>query len=176
MTIHYLFLTSVQGDCLDFCTEQIGGGGYKLRKPVASTKVAMAIAAGGLIKQTIIKDDIPADEWDTDNSVLINVQLIDAAAFARITGFTPLPSPITASTYAKSGYPFYSMYEEPSGIKGNFKGLKSIAEMEKGRATGHPKEKHLQFPVVALSASRSSFVPVSEMKARLNNVKAAQDL
>jgi hypothetical protein len=33
--------------------------------------------------------------------------------------------------YAAEGFPFFKMYEEPSGIFGNFSAVKSIAELDK---------------------------------------------
>lgn len=38
---------------------------------------------------------------------------------------------MNAVTYVKLGFPFFKMYEEPSGIYGNFGAVKSIAEIEK---------------------------------------------
>jgi hypothetical protein len=43
----------------------------------------------------------------------------------------PPESPITARTYAQHGLPYYVIYnEKPSGIKGDFSGVKSVAEKD----------------------------------------------
>jgi hypothetical protein len=90
----------------------------------------MVIAPGGLIKQTIVEDTVPAEEWDIDNAIITPISLINASSFKAITGFNAPRTPITATAYAKLKLPFFEMYREPSGIKGNFKSLRSVAEMD----------------------------------------------
>jgi hypothetical protein len=40
---------------------------------------------------------------------------------------------MTALTYVQLGFPFFQMYEEPTGIFGNFGAVKSVAEIEKSK-------------------------------------------
>src|SRR6202043_271287 len=78
---------------------------------------AMSLAAGGLIKQSINTDNYPPSIWDRDNSVLLNVQLLNSESFQAVTGFEPPASPIDAKTYAAYGMPFYDIWnEELSGV------------------------------------------------------------
>lgn len=143
-----------------------------------STSNTMAIGAGGLIKQTIVKDDIPADQWDLDNTVFFNLQFVNAAAFPLLTGLPAPPTPVSAATYASHGYPFYQLYEEPTGIKGNFKGLKSVGELDREKGVNHEvheKEKDLSFPF-AMIGKKPSFVPVSEMEKQMSGLRIINDL
>lgn len=143
----------------------------------------MALAAGVRVNQVILADPYQSSDWDTDNSIVCNAQLLNAAVFEQHTGFAPPPIPITAEQYADEGIPFYNVYQEPSGISGKFKGLKSVAQMEidKGRskrARQHGEEKTLKFPTLDISGCfrMSSFVPVGEMLRKLEMVRVAQDL
>jgi len=91
----------------------------------------MGIGAGGLIKQTIVKDRNKPHVWDTDRGTILNVQILNSAVFKSVTGMEPPETPITARTYAEHGFPYFEMYNEtPSGIKGNFSGVKSVAEKD----------------------------------------------
>jgi len=113
----------------------------------------MGIAAGGLIKQTIVRDTNVPTIWDTENSTIFNVQILNSVAFEAITGKAPPKSPVTAKTYAAHGYRYYDIYDEkPSGIKGHFSGVQSVAEkdlegaptLEKGQGCGRFNRGHEQ--------------------------------
>ena len=101
----------------------------------------MSITPGGLIKQCIKSDGSKADNWDPDNSIVFNVQILNTEAFRQVTGMMPPQTPISAATYAHQGLPFYEIYNEASVIKGDFKGIKSINEVDKVTSTkGKSKE------------------------------------
>lgn len=91
----------------------------------------MGIAAGGLIKQTIIKDNNDPTIWDTGNGTIFNVQILNSTAFEVVTGKAPPETPVTAKTYAANGYPYFDIYDEkPSGIEGDFSDVQSVAEKD----------------------------------------------
>lgn len=169
------------GDVIEVYPEQTGGGGPPPSEAEKATETpkAMVVAAGGLIKQTIVRDDVPAQDWDLNNTVFFNMQLINASAFPSITGMPAPQTPISAATYAAHGYPFYEMYEEPSGIKGDFRGLKSVAEIDKQRAAHvamHGAEKDLSFCTVTIGDMMPSFVPVSQMVQQMAYLNIANNL
>lgn len=85
----------------------------------------MAIAPGGFIEQTIVEDPVAAEDWDKENTIMFNVNLLNPAAFQHVLGITPPESPINAALYEEYDLPFYKIYEEPSGISGNFGGTSS---------------------------------------------------
>lgn len=76
-----------------------GGGGWE-------PESEMGIGAGGLIKQTIVKDRYEPHVWDPDGSTIFNVQIRNSAAFKSVTGEDPPETPITAETYAEHGFPY----------------------------------------------------------------------
>jgi hypothetical protein len=134
----------------------------------------MAVAPGGLIRQTIVKDPLQAHEWDRENTVLFNVQLINAAVFKHLTKIDPPGTPINARTYAEKGYPFFTLYEEPSGIAGDCP-VKSWAAMDKEKSKNpdlEEDEEHLEFPTIMLTAvdNKGKFFPVSEMEKRVKGL------
>jgi hypothetical protein len=137
----------------------------------------MGIAAGGLIKQTIVNDNNNPTIWDTGNGTIFNVQILNSAAFEAITGKAPPKTPVTARTYAAHGYPYYDIYDEkPSGIKGDFSGVQSVAEkdlqgvpaLEKAKAVAEVIE-DTNNPLVLLdqAGGYTGFRPVKVMEEEL---------
>jgi hypothetical protein len=104
-----------------------GGGGGEMRYVPAGME--MGVAAGGLIEQTIIQDQGKL-EWDTTQTKVFNVQILNSHHFQAVTGIPPPESCVTVETYKRHGYPFYHIYDEPSTIAGNFDGIKSVGEMD----------------------------------------------
>lgn len=89
----------------------------------------MGIAAGGFIKQAIVEDS-GKREWDTTQTKVFNVQVLNSHHFRAVTGFGPQASCVTAEIYAGNGYPFYSMCEESTVVAGNFNGVQSVGQLE----------------------------------------------
>ena len=89
--------------------------------------VDMGIAAGGLIRQAIVKDNYHPSIWDPDYATSFNVGIVNSTQFRDITGKAPPSTPVNAEAYAKHGYPYYSIFNErASGVKGNFGNLRSV--------------------------------------------------
>jgi hypothetical protein len=98
---------------------------------------AMALAAGGRMKQQIYADHYGLDAWDQSVSSRCFVTLVDAVQWREITGTTPPTRPPTAADYTGAGLPWFDYYaadvETLAGAK-DLALVKSIAEMaaEKG--------------------------------------------
>jgi hypothetical protein len=91
----------------------------------------MGVAPGGLIRQTIIRDEFPPTIWEPSCGIIFNVQILNSAVFRLVTGIDPPSTPVTAEEYAKHGYPYFEIFDEkPSGIKGDLFGVKSVNEMD----------------------------------------------
>jgi hypothetical protein len=103
-----------------------GYGGPPLR--FVPPGMEMGIAAGGLIKQTIVQDDRKY-EWDYTQTKVFNVQVLNSQHFQHVTGLIPPDPCINAATYAMYGYPFFSMYEEPTTVLGDFGLVQSVGQM-----------------------------------------------
>lgn len=122
----------------------------------------MAIAPGGLIKQTIVKDTVCPQHWDVEKIMVANISLINASAFKSITGIQAPRTPVCTATYAKYGLPFFELYKEPSGIQGDFKAIQSVAQLDIEKnlnAETRWWERYLEFPSIAISKKRSSLIP-----------------
>ena len=137
----------------------------------------MGIAAGGLIEQSILEDTNDPGVWEVNNGTIFNVQILNSAAFEAVTGKAPPETPVTAKTYAENGYPYYEIYDEkPSGIKGDFSGVQSVAEkdfqgiptLEKAKAVAEVIE-DTNNPVVLLdkTGGHTGFRPVKVMEEEL---------
>jgi hypothetical protein len=98
-------------------------------RPTAPSEPEMGVAAGGLIRQAIVRD--PGDvKWDPSQTKVFNVQILNSHHFTSVTGFAPPPTPIDARSYASSGFPFYTTHEEPSSIAGDFSSVRSVGQIE----------------------------------------------
>lgn len=134
--------------------------------------IQMALAAGGMIKQRIRPDC--HRNWDKENTIVFNVQILTTAAFEAITGRQAPSTPVTAGTYASNGYPFFKMYEEKSQVYGDFSAVKSIAEID------GIKEADLKFPhkVIGDPANKQggSSTPVPGLSEDDSEMSEANDL
>jgi hypothetical protein len=97
----------------------------------AAPKLAqkMSVAAGGKIKQ-VIERDTPGSDRLPDKTTVINVQTLNSVSYHSVTGQDPPAKPITAEQYEKYGYPFFKVYEEPTGVSGDFSEIESVAEID----------------------------------------------
>jgi hypothetical protein len=60
--------------------------------------------------------------------------MLNSAKYKTVTGMAPPTRAMDHSDYAAYGFPYYSVFEEPSGIHGNFGRVKSV-----GQIKGHEK-------------------------------------
>lgn len=143
----------------------------------------LGIAPGGLIKQTIVADPYASDSWEPERSISFNVQILNSELFHQVTGQAPPPTPITAQTYADHGLPFFKLYEEKSGIEGDFKGVKSVKAMDnakdvtKNGQSLDADEPATYNPVIVLNpdgATKAGFKPVAVMTEELRKLNLAQ--
>lgn len=143
-----------------------GGGG-----PMPAT---MGLGAGGLIRQSIIKDKYKPTIWEPECGAIFNVQIVNSTLFSAITEEDPPATSVSAEAHAKFGFPYFKIFDEkPSGIEGNFEGVKSVNMLD---AEGEPTEetskaikeasKSTSNPVVLLDheGKRVGFRTVSDME------------
>lgn len=88
----------------------------------------MTMAAGGKINQRIVRDKFDQN-WEHDRTTVFNVQILNSAVYQAVTGTAPPENPISVRMYRRHGFPFFQMYEEPSGISGDFSMVKSVAHI-----------------------------------------------
>ncbi|OHE93771.1 integral membrane protein [Colletotrichum orchidophilum] len=136
----------------------------------------MGLAAGGLITQTIEADKYPANVWDVEASVMMNLQILDVKSFCAVTGQPAPDTPVDAQSYANHGYPFFEIWgEEKTGIKGDFSEVKSVAQIEAERAEAageeYQKEESVPVRIVQLGPYRSTFRPVEVLKKELEGLR-----
>lgn len=117
----------------------------------------MTVGAGGAIKQVVVRDNLDPYNWDVNEAIMFNVQLIDATSFKHTLGIDAPKTPITAATYAEHGYPFFKLYKQASGIYGEFD-LKSVGLLDKKASKNiatHKTETALKFPTISLAGNGS---------------------
>jgi len=112
----------------------------------------MAVAAGGRIKQKIMADDL-GELWQSGQTTVFNVQILNSIFYRSVTGEDPPMKPIDAKTYTQHGFPFFMMYEEPSGISGNFSMVKSVRQID-------GKKDEVVIPKVVEIGTQAAQIPV----------------
>ena len=177
--------TDKQGSVIHLVLKIGGGAGATIPAtgPNEDEIKEVTLGAGGLIEQVIHSDSNP-NSWDAEKTILFNLQLFDASCFKYILGIDPPQTPITAATYAKYGYPFFHLYEQPSGIYGELN-LDSIGALDKRDgiySSIHEEEKDLAFPSVDIVRrgttavtlntvdEKTKFVPFQELSCRLKKL------
>ncbi len=110
----------------------------------------MGVAAGGKIEQVIHKDRADPKIWVTASTITIPVHILTTAMFRGVTGQKPPRCPISASTYADAGLPFFHLPEQPSSISGAFDGVKSVNELNVDRGLASGEESNVQPRVVTI--------------------------
>ncbi|KAL2072051.1 hypothetical protein VTL71DRAFT_11394 [Oculimacula yallundae] len=152
----------------------------QLEEESAQKPAEMAIAPGGSIDQTIVRDPVSAEKWDRENTILLNLQLFNASTFEAILGLRAPETPITPDLYKEYGLPFFKLYEEPSGISGSFDGVKSVAQIDKmlGKENNAEDDDTMRFREVDLNTvdDKQPFLPVSEMEGVLAALNIARDI
>lgn len=136
----------------------------------------MAVGVGGLIKQSILRDPHPSTAWDSDNTAIFNLQLLNATVFQRVTGMAPPPSPVTAETYAAAGLPFFSIPSEvDSSVKGIFSDVRSVGQIDRERGR-KGLDRELKFPLIELdkTGQRVGFRGVEELVKEVKGWGIAQ--
>lgn len=107
-----------------------GGGGPPIPVPAGKE---MSIAAGGMIKQTIVEDS-GIFEWDSFQTKTFNVQILNSAEFEAVTGKVAAePDDLTKEGDFSSwgfGLPFFKLFEEPSKVSGAFSAVKSVNQID----------------------------------------------
>jgi len=96
----------------------------------------MGLAAGGQMEQKIYPDPYGIETWDQKEPGMLNVHIVNSAQYQRITGQLPPPSPISAQTYTKHGFPWYSIYDEEDKTLDSterLKGVKSLSQIWRNR-------------------------------------------
>lgn len=157
------------------------GGGF----PETRQEAELGVAAGGYIKQCIRRDTNQASIWEREKTICFNIQILNSTAFRGVTGLEPPKTPISAATYASYGLPFFEIYNEESGIKGNLEDVKSVKAIDKMKAKGGSKQAYgtdheddltYKNPIVMLNpnGAKLGFRPVSELESELSRMNAVR--
>jgi hypothetical protein len=98
----------------------------------------MGLGAGGTLRQKIYTDTYGLDTWDQMNWGEVYVHLVPSEEFRILSGREPPPTPISASTYAEHGLPWFDLYDEdrpevPTSER--LEAVKSLRELD-----GNPPE------------------------------------
>ncbi|KAJ9655863.1 hypothetical protein H2201_008713 [Coniosporium apollinis] len=93
----------------------------------------MSIAAGGTIRQQILRDKYHPNIWMKSAAAIVSIQILNSVAYESVTGMLAPPTPVSPETYIKSGIPFFTTYGEAVMTEGksNFAAMKSLAELDK---------------------------------------------
>jgi len=93
---------------------------------------AMGLAAGGKLIQDIVKDLNPPNCWNTSQSRLINIHILDPTSCEQVTHTVPQPPPMDAKAYTDAGHSFYVVQEDVDNRleEGDFENVNSVSAMD----------------------------------------------
>lgn len=77
---------------------------------------AMALGAGGSMKQEIYSDPFEFDDWARDRSSRCFVHLVNSATWREVTRQPPPHVPPTSREYEQSGLPWFDYYGESANV------------------------------------------------------------
>ncbi|KAL9649286.1 hypothetical protein ABK040_004306 [Willaertia magna] len=84
----------------------------RCRRSAKSEAKELGIAAGGRIKQDIVKDAYGEEFWDVDSKARIFIHIVNSEMYRQITGENPPNTPVSAQTYSSYNYPWFDWYNE----------------------------------------------------------------
>lgn len=86
-------------------------------RPMASPRrgADMGLGAGGLMRQRIYPDTYGIEAWDASSATELEVHILNADQYTKVTGRPPPPSPVSAATYTEYGLPWFDLYDEARG-------------------------------------------------------------
>jgi hypothetical protein len=94
----------------------------------------MGLGAGGQMKQKIYPDPYSLDTWDIDSFGEMTIHIVNSKIFQTISGERCPPTPVDTAAYAKSGLPWFDLYDESEGdvvSPEDFANLASIEDTDK---------------------------------------------
>jgi hypothetical protein len=101
----------------------------------------MGLGAGGQMDQKIYPDPYGLDTWDQNEPGSLKVHIVNSPQYKQITGEQPPPTPISAQTYSKYGFPWYSIYDELEKSLETTDKLKRVKSVDQfGRDRGEPQD------------------------------------
>lgn len=106
----------------------------------------MGLGAGGTMRQKIYPDEYGIETWDLDARGGVTVHILNSAWYRELIGSEPPPSPISASTYAQYGLPWFDLYDESRATLAGteqLRAVRSIDELESERGGGGQAEPSL---------------------------------
>lgn len=128
----------------------------------------MSIAAGGKIHQSITADNLGTD-WLPGRTTVFNVQILNSAVYKSVTGEAPPTKPVDPCIYEHYDLPFFKLYEEPSGIHGDFGLVKSVAQID-GKSDAETK------PRTVIIANGHDSVGIGNPKGPFREFRTVADL
>lgn len=108
-----------------------------------SAGLEMGLGAGGRMRQKIYPDEYGIDTWDPDERGEVLIHILNSAAYRELVGREPPPSPVSASTYAQYGLPWFDLYDEGrASLEGTerLRAVKSVDRQDAERGRGGASE------------------------------------
>lgn len=115
------------------------------------------------IVQDIEVDDFYAEDWDTENTLIFNLQMINSPASEIVLGMKPPPCPITTSVCKEYHCPLLSVHNDEEKKNDHRDKGEEINGREVFKVTTEQ------------SGTGGSFAPVEEMKERLREILKLPD-
>ena len=73
---------------------------------------AMGLGAGGRMSQKIYPDPYGVETWDQEESGAVFIHIINSEQYEELTERQAPPTPVSAETYTRYGFPWFELYDE----------------------------------------------------------------
>ena len=107
---------------------------------------AMGLGAGGTMRQKVYPDEYGVDTWDPEERGEVVVHILNSELYRELIGREPPPSPISTSTYAQYGLPWFDLYDESRATLAGtdrLRSVRSVDEQDAERGLGGESEPSL---------------------------------
>jgi len=108
----------------------------RLRVGAAPMAMSMGLGAGGRMRQEIYADEHGVDTWEPAPADTVHIDLVDALAFAALTGLEAPPPVVDADTYTRHGLPWFDLVDPTRrdiAAAERLAGVRSIADLDRLR-------------------------------------------
>jgi len=104
------------------------------------TPRGIGLGAGGTVRQRVYADPHGIDAWNPGDRISMEVRLVGAAEFTKLTGEQAPPTPVDAGTYTSHGLPWFELYDDAAADLAPTSAMEGIRSVDRisGEAPADP--------------------------------------
>lgn len=83
--------------------------------------------------------DQSLETWDKSESGAVFIHIINSEQYEELTGQKPPPTPVSAETYTRYGFPWFELYDEESATLAASEKLAEVKSIREKKRRGEEK-------------------------------------